>query len=159
MGPFGSAKGRIPEKGGLCGRQQRRHQTQFSNCSLENLKQSETKFVRKNIVFYETAAIFCFMLSLFPKLKHFRGPIAQLTDSAELAIAKDKLLLLAQSELFSVEFKQLQSRIPVKRSSRIAGYSPFIGPGALIRFTGRIQRLAEINFETKHLISILVACW
>ena len=99
------------------------------------------------------------MLSLSPKLKHFRVPIAQLTDSAELAIAKDKLLLLAQSELFSVEFKQLQSGIPVKSSSGIAGYLPFIGAGGLIRFTGRIQRLAEINFETKQPISVLVACW
>ena len=96
----------------------------------------------------------CFMLSLLPKHKHFSGPTAQIINSAVLAIAKDKLLLLANSETFPVEFKQLQSGIPVKGSCRIAGESLFIGPGDIIRSTGRIQRLAEISFETK--LSIIV---
>ena len=67
------------------------------------------------------------MLSLWPKHKPFCGPTAQITDPADLAIAEDKLLFLAQSELFPVEFKHLQSGIPLKSSCRIAGYSQFIG--------------------------------
>ena len=88
------------------------------------------------------------MLRLLPKHKHFLGPTRQITDPAELAIAKDKLLFLAQFELFRGEFKQLQSRILVKG----ADYSPFIGPAGIIRSTGRTQHLAEISFETKHSI-------
>ena len=34
--------------------------------------------------------------------------------------------------------------------SRIAVYSPFIGPGGLLRSTGRTKRLAEIDFDLKH---------
>ena len=34
--------------------------------------------------------------------------------------------------------------------SRIAVYSPFIGPAGLLRSTGRIKRLAEIDFDLKH---------
>ena len=55
------------------------------------------------------------MLRLLRKHTHFRGPTAQITDQAELANVKDKSLLLAQSELFTVELKQLQSGIPVKK--------------------------------------------
>ena len=48
------------------------------------------------------------MLRLLLKHKHFRGP----TDPFELAIEKDKLLFLAQSELLPVEIKQLKSGRP-----------------------------------------------
>ena len=92
-----------------------------------------------------------------PKQKHIRGLNAQITDPAELAIAKDKLLLLAQSESVPVEFKEHQSGITVELSCRIAGYLPFIGPDGIIRSTERIQRLAEISSQTKHTI-ILYSC-
>ena len=81
-----------------------------------------------------------------PKYKHFRGPTTRITEPAELAYAKDKLKLLARSELFPVEFKQLQSGISLKRAAGIA-YSPFIGFGGIIRCMGRIQHLAEIRFR------------
>ena len=64
------------------------------------------------------------MLRLLPKHKHFLGPTRQITDPAELAIAKDKLLFLAQFELFRGEFKQLQSRILVKRCRLLTVYRP-----------------------------------
>ena len=116
-------------------------------------KQSEPVFVWEK---YSSFTILhwyvCFMLRLLPKHKDFCGPTAQITDPAELAIAKDKLLLLAQSDLFSVAFKQLQSGKTLKRCCRIAGFSPFIGPGGIIRSTCRIQRLVKISFETMHTI-------
>ena len=89
----------------------------------------------------------CFRSRLWLKHKHFCGPTAQITDPAELTIAKDKLLLLTQSEFFPVEFIQQQSR--VETSSRIASYSSFISPGGIIRSTGWIERLAEINFGSQ----------
>ena len=52
--------------------------------------------------------------------------------------------------MFPVDFKELQSGTPVKISFRIAGCSPFFGPGVIAYSTGRIQRLAVIKFETKH---------
>ena len=100
------------------------------------------------------------MLTFLPKHKHFRGPTAQLTDTAEVTKAKDKLLVLTQFELSPVELKQLQSGIRVKRFSRIAGLSPFIGRGDIIRSNRRTQRLAGISFETKHPIILdSLPCW
>ena len=85
------------------------------------------------------------MFWLLAEHKHFRGPLAQITDPIELAIGKDKLLLLAQPKSIPLEFTQLQSGIPVKKPIRIAGYSQFIAPGGIIQSTERIQRLAEIS--------------
>ena len=84
------------------------------------------------------------MLRFLPRHKHFHGPTAQITDPPELAIAKDKLLLSAQSEWFPADVKQLQSGVSVKSSYLIASYSPFIAPGGIIRSTGQIQRLARL---------------
>ena len=39
---------------------------------------------------------------------------------------------------------------PVKRSSRIAPFSPFFGPNRLIRSAGCIKRLVEFDFDVKH---------
>ena len=82
------------------------------------------------------------MSRFLPLHKHFDGSTAQITDRAETAIVEDKLLHQPQSEMFPVEFKELQSGIPVKRSGRIAGYSLFFGLGGVACSTGRIQRLA-----------------
>ena len=43
-----------------------------------------------------------------------------------------------------------RENISVKRNSRIAPYSPFIGPNRLIRSAGRIKRLVEADFDVKH---------
>ena len=39
---------------------------------------------------------------------------------------------------------------PIKISSKIATYSPFIGPAGIIRSTGRIVPLVNTEFDTKH---------
>ena len=71
-------------------------------------------------------------------------------DPTELDFAESKLIHLAQMESFPVELKTLTAGKPIKNSSKIATYSPFIGPAGIIRSTGRIVRLVNTEFDTKH---------
>ena len=90
------------------------------------------------------------MLRMLPSYKHFRGKDLRITDPIELDIAESKLIHLAQMESFPVELKTLTAGKPVKNSSKIATYSPFIGPAGIIRSTERIVRLVNTEFDTKH---------
>ena len=87
---------------------------------------------------------------MFPSHKHFCGKDLRITDPTELDIAESKLIHLAQMESFPVELKTLTAGKPIKNSSKIATYSPFIGPAGIIRSTGRIVRLVNTEFDTKH---------
>ena len=91
-----------------------------------------------------------FMLRMLPSHKHFRGKDLRITDPTELDIAKSKLIHLAQMESFSVELKTLTAGQPICNISKIATYSPFIGPAGIIRSTERILRLVNTEFDTKH---------
>ena len=51
---------------------------------------------------------------------------------------------------FPVELKTITSGKAIKNSSKIATYSPFIGPAGIIRSTGPIVRLVNTEFDTKH---------
>ena len=90
------------------------------------------------------------MLRMLPSHKHFRGKDLRITDPIELDIAENKLILLVQMESFPVELKTLTAGKPIKNSGKIATYSPFIGPAGIIRPTGRIVRLVNTDFDTKH---------
>ena len=68
------------------------------------------------------------MLRLLPSHKHFRGKDLRVTDPTELGFAESKLIHLAQME--------------------------FVGPAGIIRSTGRIVRLVNTEFDTKHPILI-----
>ena len=57
---------------------------------------------------------------------------------------------MVQGESFNTERKDLIANKSVKKSSRIAQFTPFIGPHGLIRSSGRLRRLAEIDFDSKH---------
>ena len=94
--------------------------------------------------------VVAFMLRVLPSHKHFRGKDLRITDPTELDIAESKLIHLAQMESFPVELKALTAGKPIKNSSKIATYSPFIGPAGIIRSTGRIVRLVNTEFDTKH---------
>ena len=87
---------------------------------------------------------------MLPSHKHFRGKDLRINDPTELDIAESKLIHLAQMESFPVELKTLTAGKPIKNSSKIATYSPFIGPAGIIRSTGRIVRLVNTEFDTKH---------
>ena len=90
------------------------------------------------------------MLRILPSHKPFRGKDLRITDPTELDIAESKLSHLAQMESFPVELKTLIAGKPIKNSSKIAIYSPFITPAGIIRSTGRIVHLVKTEFDTKH---------
>ena len=84
-----------------------------------------------------------------PSHKHFRGDL-RITDPTELDIAESKLNHLAQLDFFHLEIKTLTAGKPIKNSSKIATYSPFISPAGFIRSTGGIVHLLNTEFDTKH---------
>ena len=94
------------------------------------------------------------MLRMLPSHKHFRVKDLRITDPTDFHIAENKLIHLAQMESLPVELKTLTSGKPTKISSKIAKYSPFIGPAGIIRSTGRIVRLVNTDFDTKNPISL-----
>ena len=65
-------------------------------------------------------------------------------------IAEQKLIYLSQGEAFPSELKLLGAGKIITRISRIAKYSPFIGPAGILRSTGRISRLVKSDFDSKH---------
>ena len=65
-------------------------------------------------------------------------------------IAEQKLIYLSQGETFSSELKLLRFGKVITRNSRIAKYTPFIGPAGILRSTGRISRLVSSDFDSKH---------
>ena len=90
------------------------------------------------------------MLRMLPSHKHFCGKDLRITDPTELDFAENKLIQLAQMESFPVELKTLITGKPIRNSSKVATYSPFIGPAGIICSTGRIIRLVNTEFDTKH---------
>ena len=65
-------------------------------------------------------------------------------------IAEQKLNYLSQGETFPSELKLLRSGKVITKNSRIAKYSPFIGPAGILRSTGRIIRSVSSDFDSKH---------
>ena len=94
--------------------------------------------------------VLAFMLRVLPSHKHFRTKTLEITDPSQLDIAEQKLIYLAQSESFPAEVKIIQSDKLITKKSRIAKYSPFIGPAGILRSTGRISRLVDTDFDSKH---------
>ena len=93
-----------------------------------------------------------FLLRLSPKHRHYRTKVKEKTDPVELETAKQRLLLISQKESFEAEYLLLSCDKTFKKSSRsrIAQYALFMGPAFLIRSTGRIRRLVETEYDTKH---------
>ena len=94
--------------------------------------------------------VVAFVLRMLPSHKHFCGKDLRITDPTELDIAESKLIHFARMESFPVELKTLTAGKPIENSSKIATYSPFIGPARSIRSTGQIVRLVNTDFDTKH---------
>ena len=99
--------------------------------------------------------VVAFILRMLPSHKHFRGKDLRITDSFELDIAESKLIHLAQMEPLPIGLKTLTAGKPIKNSNKNATDTPFIGPAGIIRSTGRIVRLVETEFDTKHPILIV----
>ena len=90
------------------------------------------------------------MLRLLPSHENYRTVDGSTADPVELDEAKRHLQYLVQGESFNTERWDVFGNKSVKKNSRIAQFTPFIGPHGLIRSSGRLRRLAEIDFDTKH---------
>ena len=91
-----------------------------------------------------------YALRLLPSHECYRTADGTIIDPTELDEAERHLQYLVQGESFSAERKDLLESTSVKRSSRIAVFSPFVGPNRLIRLAGRIKRLVEVHFDVKY---------
>ena len=94
--------------------------------------------------------ITAYALRLLPFHECYRNANGSIIEPTELDEAERHLQYLVQGESFNAERKDLLENKPVKRSSRIASFSPFIGPSRLIRSAGRIKRLVEVDFDVKY---------
>ena len=108
---------------------------------VPSIKHPEHENWEKLSSFARDKRVVAFMLRMLPSHKHFCGKDLRITDPTELDIAESKLIHPAQMESFPVELKTLTAAKSVKNSSKIATYSPFIGPASIICSTGRITRL------------------
>ena len=70
---------------------------------------------------------------MLPSHKHFRDKDLRITGPTELDIVESNMIHLIQMESFPIELKTLSAGKPIKNSSKIATYSPFIGPAGIIR--------------------------
>ena len=91
-----------------------------------------------------------YALRLLPSHECFLNADGSIIDPTELEEAERLLQYLVQGESFNAERKDFFENKPVKRISRIAPISPFIGPNRLIRLAGRIKRLFEVDFDVRH---------
>ena len=91
-----------------------------------------------------------YMLRLLPSHESYRTVDGSTAVPVELDEAERHLQFLVQGESFNTEKRDLLDNHSVKRSNRIAQFTPFIGPHGLIRSSGRLQRLVENDFDTKH---------
>ena len=86
--------------------------------------------------FNKLIRIAAFLLRILPKHASYCTPDRIICNLDELRVAEAKLQFLMQSESFPVEQKLLFDGKQITKKSRIAPFSPFIGPNALIRSTG-----------------------
>ena len=91
-----------------------------------------------------------YVLRPIPSHESYRTKNGSIADPVELDEVKRHLQYLVQGESFNTERKDLLDNKSVKKSSRVAQFTPFIGPHGLIRSSGRLRRLGEIDFATKH---------
>ena len=91
-----------------------------------------------------------YVLRLLPSHESYRTVDGSKADPVGLDESERQLQYLAQGEGFNTERRDLLDNKSVKRSSRIAQFTPFFGPHGLIRFSVRLRRLVEIDFDTKH---------
>ena len=100
--------------------------------------------------FNKLVRITAYLLRILPKHASYRTPDRIICNPDELRVAEAKLQFLMQLESFPVEQKLLFDGKQINKKSRIAPFSPFIGPNALIRSTGRLKRLVEADYDLKH---------
>ena len=95
-----------------------------------------------------------YVLHLLPSHENDRTVDGSIADPVELDEAERHLQYLVQGESFNSERRDLLDNKSVERSSRIAQFTTFIEPHCLIRSSGRLRRLVEIDIVTKHPITL-----
>ena len=88
------------------------------------------------------------ILRLSPRNSSFKTLTG--SDPAELELAEQRLFYSAQTESFPSEKSNLLRSTPISRTSKLAQYSPFIGPNGLMRASGRTKKLEVATFDAKH---------
>ena len=91
-----------------------------------------------------------YVLRLLPSYESYRTVDGSIADPVALDEAERHFQYLVQGESFKTERRDLPDKKSVKRSSHIAQFTPFIGPHGLIRSSGRLRRLVEIDFDTNY---------
>ena len=91
-----------------------------------------------------------YALRLLPSHESYRTVEGSIADPVELDEAERHLQYLVQGESFNTERRDLLDNKSVKKNSRIAQFNQCIGPHGLIRSSGRLRLLEEIDFDTKH---------
>ena len=95
-----------------------------------------------------------YVLRLLASHESYRTVDGSIADPVELDEADRHLQYLAQGESGITERRDIHDNKFVKKSSRFAQFTPFIGPHGLIRSSSRLRRLVEIDFDTKHPIML-----
>ena len=93
--------------------------------------------------------ITAYILRLLPRHRRFRSRDLKITDSVEISLAEEKVLLLSKRESFRDELKCLFKEKSIANTSRIRSFSPFVEPGGLPSSTGRTKQIDAFEFETK----------
>ena len=70
-------------------------------------------------------------------------------DPTEIENA-EHLFYLTQEESFQVENSNLLKSTPLSETSKLDQFSPFVGPNALLRASGRTKILDSATFDVKH---------
>ena len=81
---------------------------------------------------------------ILPKHDSYRTQDRIICNPDEFRVAEAKLQFLQLNKKLLFDCKQ------INKKSRIAPFSPFIGPNALIRSTSRLKRLVEADYDLKH---------
>ena len=128
--------------------------------SISSLTASVTKPLKKQSVslipfdkissYQKLPRVTAYMLLPLPSHKTYRTVFCSIANPVELDEVERHLQYLVQGESFNTQRRDLLDSKSVKSSSRITLFTAFIGPRDLIRSSGRLRRLVEIDFDTKH---------
>ena len=128
--------------------------------SISSLAASVTKLLKEQSInlipfdkfssYQKLLRVTAYMLRLLLSHESHRTVDGSIVDPDELDEAERHLQYFVQGESFNTEIKDLLDNKSDKRSSRIAQFTPFIGPYGLIRSSRQLRRLVEIDFDTKH---------
>ncbi|XP_075258504.1 uncharacterized protein LOC142350541 [Convolutriloba macropyga] len=124
----------------------------LDNCSAlqSNCLNSDFSIhLRKYSSYPKLLRIVAYVLRILPRHATYRSVDGNIVEPEEVTAAEKKLQLLTQAESFPIELMQRRSSKKISKRIPIAAYSPFVGPGGLLRSSGRIKRFTDLEFSLK----------